>query len=106
MGGGAAESVDFADSMADRLPLVVGFVLRLTMLMMVFAFRSVPLALVTTALNLASVAVAFGVLALVFEHAWAESLLDFTVPATSSTGSRCSCSWSWSGSRWTTTSSC
>jgi RND superfamily putative drug exporter len=57
---------------------VIGFVLGLTLVMMAVTFRSVLLALITTALNLASVAVAFGVLALVFEHTWAESVLDFT----------------------------
>ncbi len=78
VGGDAAESVDFSSNQTSKLPWVIGFVLGLTMLMMVFTFRSVVLALLTTALNLASVAVAFGVLALVFEHTWAESLLGFT----------------------------
>ncbi len=78
VGGGAAESVDFVDNQTQMLPWVIGFVLGLTLLMMVITFRSVVLGLLTTVLNLASVAVAFGVLALVFEHTWAESLLDFT----------------------------
>ena len=34
--------------MSDRLPLVIGFVLLLTFLMMVFAFKSVPIALIST----------------------------------------------------------
>ena len=41
-------------------------------------FRSVAIALLTTVLNLASVAACFGVLALVFQHSWAEGLLGFT----------------------------
>ena len=45
------------------------------------AFRSVPIALVSTVLNLASVGAAFGVMTLVFQHGWGEeSLLDFTSP--------------------------
>ena len=80
VGGGAAESLDFAEQQHGRLPLVIGFVLLLTMLMMALAFRSVPLALVSTALNLASVGAAFGVLTLVFQHGWASGLLDFTSP--------------------------
>ncbi len=80
VGGGPAESLDAQEKMADRLPLVVGFVLLLTFLMMVFAFRSVPIALVSTVLNLASVAVAFGLMTLVFQHGVGESLLDFTSP--------------------------
>ena len=37
------------ERLRDRLPLVIGFVLLLTMLMMAIAFRSVPLALVVDA---------------------------------------------------------
>ncbi len=80
VGGDAAESLDFADRQHDRLPLVIGFVLLLTLLMMGLAFRSAPIALVSTALNLASVGVAFGVLTLVFQHGWGAGLLDFTSP--------------------------
>lgn len=78
VGGGAAESLDYLDREQDRLPLVVGFVLLLTFLMMAFAFRSVPLAAVSTLLNLASVGVSFGLVTLVFQHGVGESLLDFT----------------------------
>ncbi len=62
------------------LPIVVGFVLLVTMLMMAIAFRSIPLALVSCVLNLASVGVAFGLLTLVFQHGFAEGLLDFSSP--------------------------
>ena len=58
-------------------PWVIGFVLLLTLLMMGFTFRSVSIAIITTVLNLASVAAAFGVLTLVFQNSWAEGLLDF-----------------------------
>ncbi|WP_435768809.1 MMPL family transporter [Nocardioides sp. SYSU DS0651] len=80
VGGDAAESLDYTEKQGDRLPLMIGFVLLLTMLMMGAAFRSVPLALVSTVLNLASVGVAFGLLAVVFQHGVGESLLDFTSP--------------------------
>lgn len=80
VGGDPAESSDAQQKMSDRLPLVVGFVLLLTFLMMVLAFRSVPIALVSTVLNLASVAVAFGLMTLVFQHGVGESLLDFRSP--------------------------
>ena len=80
VGGDPAESLDAQDRMSDRLPLVIAFVLLLTFLMMVFAFKSVPIALISTVLNLASVAVAFGLMTLVFQHGMGESLLDFTSP--------------------------
>jgi RND superfamily putative drug exporter len=80
VGGGAAESLDWVDRERAALPLVIGTVLLLTLLMMGFAFRSAPLALVSTVLNLASVGVAFGILTLVFQHGWGAGLLDFTSP--------------------------
>lgn len=80
VGGWAAESLDFQEKVSDRLPLVVGFVLLLTFLMMAFAFRSAPIAAVSTLLNLGSVAVAFGLMTLAFQHGVGESLLDFTSP--------------------------
>jgi RND superfamily putative drug exporter len=80
VGGYSAESLDAQQKMSDRLPFVIAFVLLLTFLMMVFAFRSVPIALISTVLNLASVAVAFGLMTLVFQHGVGESLLDFSSP--------------------------
>ena len=85
VGGDVAESQDFADQQRDKLPLVLTFVLGLTLLMMSITFRSVLIALVTTVLNLFSAAAAFGVLTLVFQHGWFESLLGFTAPGYSIT---------------------
>ena len=80
VGGGAAESLDYADRQSTRLPLIIGFVLLLTTMMMLGTFRSVPIALLSLALNAASVSVAFGLLALVFQHGWGADLLGFTSP--------------------------
>ncbi|HEY1119071.1 MAG TPA: MMPL family transporter, partial [Acidimicrobiales bacterium] len=80
LGGAAAESLDYTDKQGERLPLMIGFILLLTLVMMAASFRSLPLALVSTGLNLASVGVAFGLLALVFQHGVGESLLDFDSP--------------------------
>ena len=80
VGGVAATSYDSADHLSTYLPVVVGFVVILTMVMMGVAFRSVPLALVSSALTLASVAVAFGMMTLVFQHGWFHEALDFTTP--------------------------
>ena len=77
VGGGPAESLDFVDRQRDRLPLVIGFVLLLTLLIMAITFRSVVVAVVSTVLNLASVGVAFGLMTVVFQHGWGESLLGF-----------------------------
>jgi RND superfamily putative drug exporter len=80
VGGDSAESLDFVDREQSRLPLVIGFVLLLTLLIMGVTFRSVPIALVSAVLNLASVGVAFGLMTLVFQHGWFESALDFSSP--------------------------
>ncbi|WP_238334633.1 MMPL family transporter [Kribbella amoyensis] len=80
VGGESASSVDYGEHQRDKLPYVIAFVLALTLVMMAFTFRSVAIALVTTLLNLASVAACFGVLALIFQHTWAEGLLHFTSP--------------------------
>lgn len=76
--GGAAAGSDLAIWMTDRLVPVVAFVLVLTLLVMLVAFGSPALALATVGLNLLSVAAAYGVMTLVFQHTWAEGLFDFT----------------------------
>ena len=80
VGGGAAESYDSAQHLSTYLPIVVGFVVLLTMVMMGVTFRSLPLALVSSVLTLASVAVAFGMMTLVFQHGWFHEALGFTTP--------------------------
>jgi RND superfamily putative drug exporter len=80
VGGGAAESLDFAEQQDGRLMLVIGFVLLLTMMIMATTFRSIPLAIISTVLNLASIGAAFGVMTLVFQHGWGSGMLDFTSP--------------------------
>ncbi len=80
VGGDAAESLDFVQREQSRLPLVIGVVLLLTLLIMGVTFRSVPIALISAGLNLASVGVAFGLMTLVFQHGWFESALDFSSP--------------------------
>lgn len=77
VGGGIAENVDYTDNLADRMPLVIGFVLLLTFLVMAITFRSLIVALTALLLNSLSAAAAFGTLALVFQHSWAEGILDF-----------------------------
>jgi putative drug exporter of the RND superfamily len=75
--GDTAVSRDFSARLSDRLPLVFGFVLALTFVLMLISFRSVTIAAVTVLLNLLSVAAAYGLLVLVFQSHWAERLLGF-----------------------------
>ncbi|MGY5884244.1 MMPL family transporter [Modestobacter lacusdianchii] len=76
--GSAAGDVDFGATMAQRLPIVIGFVLALTIVVLTVAFRSLMVALIAAVLTLLSVGAAYGVLVLVFQSTWAEGLLGFT----------------------------
>ncbi|HEX2133730.1 MAG TPA: MMPL family transporter [Actinophytocola sp.] len=77
VGGRIASDVDYTGNLADRMPWVIGFVLLLTFLIMLAAFRSIAIALTALLLNSLSAAAAFGTLVLVFQHTWAEGVLDF-----------------------------
>ncbi|MFD0688484.1 MMPL family transporter [Actinomadura fibrosa] len=84
--GDVARYADYPEHQKEKLPLIVGTLLLVTFAMTVWAFRSVVLGLVGTALNLLSAGASLGVLTLVFQHTWAEGLLGFT--STGSIGSR------------------
>ncbi|MEV4509984.1 MMPL family transporter [Dactylosporangium sp. NPDC049525] len=75
--GDTAGSKDFNDQLADSMPLVFGFVLGLAFLLLLVSFRSVVVAVTGVALNLLSVAAAYGMLVFVFQYGHFESLLDF-----------------------------
>ncbi|MBQ0900685.1 MMPL family transporter [Micromonospora sp. U21] len=78
VGGSVADSEDYAQHVRDKLPLVMGFVLVLTFLVMVLTFRSVVVAASAIALNLLSAGAAYGLLVLVFQGDWAARPLGFT----------------------------
>jgi RND superfamily putative drug exporter len=80
VGGSAAESIDSADHLRSFLPIVVGFVLLLSLVTIGASFRSPVIALLSALLNLGSVGVAFGLMTLVFQHGWFAGALDFTSP--------------------------
>jgi uncharacterized membrane protein YdfJ with MMPL/SSD domain len=77
VGGETAASKDFGDAVRGKAPLVFAFVLGLAFLLMLVAFRSVVIAAKAVVLNLLSVAAAYGVLVLVFQHGLAKDLLGF-----------------------------
>jgi uncharacterized membrane protein YdfJ with MMPL/SSD domain len=76
--GVTAEDVDFTHQMKHGVPYVIVFVLALAFVLLLVAFRSIVVPLKAIALNLLSVAAAYGVLVLVFQHDWAEPILGFT----------------------------
>ncbi|MFC4058555.1 MMPL family transporter [Planomonospora corallina] len=76
--GAVASVMDFNAQLGRTVPLVFGFVLLLAFLLMLASFRSLVVAVTTIVLNLLSVAAAYGVLVVVFQYGWGESLLNFT----------------------------
>src|SRR5262249_55198976 len=75
--GSVAEDVDFTNQIKHGMPYVIAFVLGLAFLLLLVTFRSIVVPLKAIVLNLLSVAAAYGVLVLVFQHHWAEGLLGF-----------------------------
>ncbi len=79
--GLTAEWKDATGEIKSKLPLVVAFVLLFAFALMLFAFRSLVIAVKAILLNLLSVAAAYGVLVLVFQHGLGKGLLGFSSTA-------------------------
>ena len=79
--GLAAQWKDSTDELKSNLPPVVGFVLVIAFVLLLVAFRSIVVATKAMLLNLLSVAAAYGVLVLVFQHGIGRGLLGFSSTA-------------------------
>jgi uncharacterized membrane protein YdfJ with MMPL/SSD domain len=76
--GDAAGGLDVTERFNTTTPIVIAFVLVLALVLLLATFRSLPLALGVLGLNLLSVCATYGVLTAIFQHTWAEKILDFT----------------------------
>jgi RND superfamily putative drug exporter len=65
-----------------RTPVVFAVVAGLAFLVLMLAFRSLALPLVSIVLNLLSVGAAYGVVTLVFQDGWLQGLIGFTSSGT------------------------
>src|SRR6266487_3259458 len=74
---GSGTNHDFAAALHTRAPIVFGFVLALAFLLLVVAFRSLTIPLVSIVLDLLSVGAAYGVIKLIFQDGHLEGLLGF-----------------------------
>jgi putative drug exporter of the RND superfamily len=76
---------DISDLLADRLWIVVGFVVLMSVVLLTIMFRSIVVPLKAAVMNLLSIGAAYGVLVLVFQHGWGAELLglDHAVPVSS-----------------------
>ena len=79
--GLAAQWKDSSDELKSNLPPVVAFVLLFAFGLLLVAFRSLVVAVKAMLLNLLSVAAAYGVLVLVFQHGIGKGLLGFSSTA-------------------------
>jgi uncharacterized membrane protein YdfJ with MMPL/SSD domain len=78
VGGDTAENIDYFDSVSAPAPIVLAFVLGLTLVLLTIVFRSVVIAATALVLNLLSVGAAYGLLVLVFQHGVGAGLFGFT----------------------------
>jgi RND superfamily putative drug exporter len=78
VGGDIASNVDYAEHVWHILPIVAGFVLVLTFLVMAWTFRSLVVAGTAIVLNLLSAGAAYGLLVLIFQRDWAPRTFGFT----------------------------
>jgi RND superfamily putative drug exporter len=78
VGGAAAEASDSFAVNRTWLPIVIAFVLALSFLLLLVAFRSIAIPLTAIAVNLLSVGAAYGILVLVFQKGVGADLLGFT----------------------------
>ena len=85
VGGNTAGFEDFSDKVAARLPLFIGVVIGLSVLLLIAAFRSLWIPLVSAVFNLLSVGAAYGIVVAVFQKGIGASLVgaDSGVPVVS-----------------------
>ena len=85
VGGQTAGYIDLATQISDKLPLMIAIVVGLSFVVLLLAFRSLLVPIKAAAMNLISVAAAYGVVTAVFQWGWASSLigLDHAIPIVS-----------------------
>jgi RND superfamily putative drug exporter len=76
--GNTASSYDDTRQLDQRTPIVLAVVAGLAFLLLLVAFRSVALPLLSIGLNLLSVGAAYGLVTLIFQDGRLEGPLDFT----------------------------
>jgi trehalose monomycolate/heme transporter len=75
--GGPAELVDSFQAIMDGMPLMVGYIVLVTMLILFFAFGSIVLPIKAVLMNLISLGAAVGVIVWIFQEGHLSGILDF-----------------------------
>ena len=78
--GPNAANVSFSNLIGRRLPWLVGTVVALSMLLLLFVFRSAVVAVKAAVMNLLSITAAYGVLTAVTQWGWAGRVFGFPEP--------------------------
>ncbi|QNG17718.1 MMPL family transporter [Rhodococcus triatomae] len=83
--GLTATFADISDRLSERLWLVIGFVVAVSVVLLTIVFRAPLVAVKAAAMNLLSVAASYGVLVAVFQWGWGAQLLGLphAVPVSS-----------------------
>ena len=76
--GSTAAGYDFSSTLDSRTPLVFGAVALLAFVLLMVAFRSISVPIMSIGLNLLSVGGAYGLVTLIFQDGHLQSLLGFT----------------------------
>jgi RND superfamily putative drug exporter len=76
---------DIADMLTERILLVIGFVVAVSVILLAMVFRSVVVPVKAAVMNLLSIAAAYGVVTMVFQWGWGTELLglDHAMPVSS-----------------------
>jgi RND superfamily putative drug exporter len=75
--GPNAGNVTFANTIAARMPWLIGVVVGLSMLLLLVVFRSVVVAIKAAVMNLLSIGAAYGVLVAITQWGWGHQLFGF-----------------------------
>jgi putative drug exporter of the RND superfamily len=77
IGGPNAGTIDNADQVNSRLPLMIAVVIGMSLVLLIALVRSVTIALQAAAMNLLSIGAAYGVITAVVQWGWLGSPLGF-----------------------------
>jgi putative drug exporter of the RND superfamily len=75
VGGVTAGAVDFATTLAHKLPLFIGVVVLLSALLLLVVFRSLVIPLQAAIMNLLSIGASLGVIVAIFQWGWLKGVM-------------------------------
>jgi RND superfamily putative drug exporter len=77
VGGVSSNNLDYINTTADYTPIVIGFVLLLSFILLTIVFRSIVVPVKAIIMNLLSVGAAYGILVLVFQEGYGNEIFGF-----------------------------